>query len=359
MEGSEEIAFRLEDYDYDLPADLVAQIPTPRRGASRLLVVDRFRKELEHRQFDGICDYLMPGDLVVLNDTRVVPARLQGTKETGGRVELLVLDPYKDPECGEREGYTCLLKASKKPLPESLIVFQDGAQAQVLTPVVEGKAQVRFHTSTPLLDLLERVGNVPLPPYIQRNIDAPSPIDDAKVYQTVYAQNPGAVAAPTAGLHFSKSLLDDLEAKGVQFASITLHVGYGTFSPIRVEDVREHRMHSEYFEIPRDSAERIEDARREGRRIVAVGTTVVRTLEWVALNCSRIIASSGLCDHYIYPGYRFQVVNAMITNFHLPKSTLLLLVSAFAGRETILNAYRSAVEERYRFFSYGDSMFII
>jgi S-adenosylmethionine:tRNA ribosyltransferase-isomerase len=313
---------------------------------------------LEHRRFGDLPGYFRDGDLLVVNDTRVVPARLRGTKKTGGRVEMLVLDPYKSPEQGTEEGYTCLLKAAKHTRPDSIITLAGGIQAKVLASLPEGKAMVRFLLPDPLLDLLDRTGEVPLPPYIRRN-GSPAPVDDAKAYQTVYARNPGAVAAPTAGLHFSESLLRELEHLGVQRTTVTLHVGYGTFAPIRVEDVRKHRMHSEYVEVNAAASQAVETAKREGRRVVAVGTTVVRTLEWVALRCGAVLPYAGLCDHYIYPGYEFRCVDAMITNFHLPQSTLLLLVSAFAGRERILHAYGEAVQRRYRFFSYGDAMLIL
>lgn len=358
MEDKEEAAYQLQNYHYDLPPALIAQVPSERREASRLLVLNRLENRFEHRHFEEIPSYLKPGDLLVVNDTRVVPARLWGTKETGGRVELLVLDPYKDADSGRKEGYRCLVRESKRSQPESLITLQDGVQAKVLTPKRDGKAQVRFLSSEPLLELLQRIGEVPLPPYIRREANQ-APIDDTKTYQTVYAQKPGAVAAPTAGLHFSAALLQKLESQGVERATVTLHVGFGTFAPIRVEDIREHGMHSEYAEISDDCAQRIALASKEKRRIVAVGTTVVRTLEWVALKSGTVTPFRGLCNHYIYPGYRFQVVNAMLTNFHLPQSTLLLLVSAFAGRRAILEAYEEAIRNDYRFFSYGDAMLIV
>lgn len=358
MEVSRESAYRLEYYHYDLPEELIAQVPSGQRDASRLLVLDRLRDRVEHRHFGDLPGYLRDGDLLVVNDTRVVPARLRGTKETGGRVELLVLDPYKSSEKGWEEGYTCLLKAAKHTRADSIITLTGGIQVKVLDSLPEGKAMVRFLISEPLLDLLHRNGEVPLPPYIQRN-GAPAPVDDAEAYQTVYARNPGAVAAPTAGLHFSRSILEQLERLGVQQTTVTLHVGYGTFAPIRVDDVRNHRMHAEHVEVSAAASQAVEAAKREGRRVVAVGTTVVRTLEWVALQCGAVLPYTGLCDHYIYPGYGFRCVDAMITNFHLPQSTLLLLVSAFAGREGILHAYEEAVLKRYRFFSYGDAMLIL
>lgn len=348
----------LDDYDYELPASLIAQAPLQKREFSRLLVLNRSASSFEHRRFQDLCGYLRPGDVIVVNDTQVVQARLSGTKETGGRAELLIMDPYKDADLGRREGYQCLIKASKKPRVGSVIHFSDAYRAEVLSSVTDGQACVRFLSSKPFLAILEEIGEVPLPPYIRRE-GKKAPVDDANCYQTVYACKPGAVAAPTAGLHFSAELLQELENRGVEPVRVTLHVGYGTFSPIRVRDIRQHSMHPEYAEISPEAAERIEMARRENRRIVAVGTTVVRILEWVARESGEVASFSGFCNHYIFPGYRFRVVKAMITNFHLPKSTLLLLVSAFAGREAILSAYREAVREKYRFFSYGDAMLIL
>ncbi|SMC20443.1 S-adenosylmethionine--tRNA ribosyltransferase-isomerase [Desulfacinum hydrothermale DSM 13146] len=351
------MAYNLDDYDYALPQHLVAQHPDASRDACRLLVLHRTTGAVEHRSFSDVKDYLRPGDLLVVNDTQVVPARLLGRKETGGRVELLVLDPYQDPEAGRREGYTCLVKASKPPRKGMRLRLEETLQVTVLSDPVDGRARVLFHCDD-LLDALEKWGRVPLPPYIERDNRAQLH-EDRHRYQTVYAHRPGAVAAPTAGLHFTEELLRDLEGAGVRTARLTLHVGYGTFAPIRVRDIREHTMHAEYAEISSQAAEAVRSAQLEGRRVVAVGTTVVRTLEWVAARCGEVRAWSGLCRHYIYPGYRFRVVDAMITNFHLPKTSLILLVSAFAGRERILAAYRQAVERRYRFFSYGDAMLIL
>lgn len=350
-------SYLLEQYDYELPPELIAQVPCHSRDASRLLVLDRSRSAVEHRRFAELVDFLRAGDVLVVNDTRVVGARLRGCKATGGKVELLVLDPYKEPRQGAREGYQCLIKAAKRTAPGALIDFDGGVQAEILSPGSNGKAQVRFLGDRPLLELLEQVGEVPLPPYISRK-GGDLPVDDTTAYQTVYARNPGAVAAPTAGLHFTENLLRRIGEKGVERVPVTLHVGYGTFAPIRVEDVRDHRMHSEYASISTAAAARIRKAQVEGRRIIAVGTTVVRILEWTALQCGGITHFAGPCTHYIYPGYRFRVIDALITNFHLPKSTLLLLVSAFAGKEAILNAYRDAIAKSYRFFSYGDAMFI-
>jgi len=350
--------YSLEDYDYPLPESLIAQKPCSRRESSRLLVLDRAGKRVQHRRFDDLARFLDPRDVLVVNDTRVVPARLHGTKETGGHVEMLVLEPFKKPESEARDGYRCLIKSSKHPKEGSVILLGNGARLTVLSPVRDGMARIAFPDTVPLSDLLEEVGEVPLPPYIRRDRPGDFP-EDVADYQTVYAQRPGAVAAPTAGLHFSLPLLGELDRLGVTRVPVTLHVGYGTFSPIRVEDIRLHRMHAEFAEIPPGSAEIIERARREGRRIVGVGTTVVRILEWVCHRFGAVLPFSGYCDHYIIPGYRFHVIDAMVTNFHLPKSTLLLLVSAFAGRDRILEAYREAVRASYRFFSYGDAMLIL
>lgn len=350
--------YQLDDYDYQLPAELIAQVPANRRDQSRLLVLNRRDKSLKHNRFQDFCDHLQPRDVLVINDTRVVRARLTGTKGSGGRVELLILDPYKDPQSAERDGYTCLVKASKKPRPGSRIHLGQGLEASVLSPVTNGQVQIRFLGATVLAEVFERIGKVPLPPYIERHSGEPVAADLSS-YQTVYAQNPGAVAAPTAGLHFSHELLHDLANQGVDIVRITLHVGYGTFSPIRVNDIRRHVMHAEYAEISAQAADRLEQARRDGHRLLAVGTTTVRTLEWVAQERGRLEPFSGLCRHYIYPGYQFRVVQAMLTNFHLPKSSLLLLVAAFAGRDQILAAYQQAIRNRYRFFSYGDAMLIL
>jgi len=349
--------YRLDDYDYSLPPSLVAQAPSPRRESSRLMLLDRFGGGVRHDRFDNLTAHLKSGDLLVLNDTRVVPARLAGFKESGGRVEVLILEPHR-AEHEEKDGCECLVRAAKKVRPGQTLLFPQGVRARVTASPGEGRARLRFSSSRPLLEILEAVGRVPLPPYIRREEGARPPVDDRKVYQTVYAEKPGAVAAPTAGLHFSRELLDELEEKGVETVPVTLHVGYGTFSPIRVQDVRDHVMHPEFAEITAAAAARIRETRREGGRVVAVGTTVVRILEWVMKERGEMCEFSGWCSHFIYPGYSFGVVDAMITNFHLPRSSLLLLVSAFAKRENILAAYAQAVEEGYRFFSYGDAMLI-
>ncbi len=352
------LTYSLDDYDYDLPEDRIAQAPLETRHSSRLLVLDRSSSLLAHHRFEELEGFLREGDVLVVNDTQVVRARLLGRKETGGRVEMLVLDPYKDPKDAEKEGYLCLLRSSKPPRPGMRILLPKGLSGTIVSRPADGMAHVRFPHVHSVMSMLGDIGEVPLPPYIERNGREPS-MDDGSAYQTVYAVNPGAVAAPTAGLHFSRPLLAALEERNIERVAITLHVGYGTFSPIRSDDIRRHRMHREYVQVSEEAAARIEAAKREGRRIVAVGTTVVRTLEWLWLRFNGLRAFAGFCDHYIYPGYRFGVVDSLITNFHLPRSTLLLLVSAFAGRENILRAYREAIRNDYRFFSYGDAMLIL
>ena len=352
------ISFRLEDYDYVLPPELIAQCPAPAREQSRLLVLDRLSGAVGHSRFDRIGQYLRPGDLLVVNDTRVVPARLVGRKTTGGMVELLVLDPYKPHVAGALEGYCCLMKASKGFRTGQIIELTEGIRAEVIEAPVGGRAQVRFSGGGGVIDILDRIGRTPLPPYIERASGKPA-AEDRACYQTEYARHPGAVAAPTAGLHFTKPLLNGLMDSGIEVAALTLHVGYGTFSPIRCRDIRRHRMHPEFIEIGKETADAVNRAKRERRRVVAVGTTVVRTLEWIHAREGEIIPFSGMCDHYIYPGFRFAVADCMVTNFHLPKSSIILLVSAFAGRARILSAYREAVLKRYRFYSYGDAMLIL
>ncbi|ROQ92215.1 tRNA preQ1(34) S-adenosylmethionine ribosyltransferase-isomerase QueA [Desulfosoma caldarium] len=351
------MSYRLEDYDYDLPEHLVAQKPSPQRDRCALMVLHRITGMIEHRRFVDLPSYFRPGDVLVMNDTRVVPARLLGVKETGGRVELLVLDPHKPPEEGRAKGYRCLVKSSK-PAKEGLRLLVEGhVTAQVVQRFENGQVLVSFDHDN-LLEFLEAKGRVPLPPYIRR-AGTEEREEDRTDYQTVYAQEPGAVAAPTAGLHFTEELLEALKTFGVELVCITLHVGFGTFAPVRTEDIRDHGMHSEVVHVSEEAAARIQTAKQQGRRVLAVGTTVVRTLEWTACRYGAVTPVSGSCDHYIYPGYSFRVVDGMITNFHLPKTSLLILVSAFAGREKILAAYKEAIRRQYRFFSYGDAMLIV
>jgi S-adenosylmethionine:tRNA ribosyltransferase-isomerase len=347
---------RPEDFDYELPGDRIAQHPAPRRDDSKLLVLDRHRGDVEHARFRDLATRFRPDDLLVFNDTRVVPCRLIGSKETGGRVELLLLEPVAAP--GQGETWRCLLQVARKPAVGSRLRFGDTAQAVVLGRDEEGWT-VRFDTAgEDLPALLDRIGRMPLPPYIRRD-DSDPDAPDRERYQTVYARDPGAVAAPTAGLHFTKELLSTLSDAGVRTARVTLHVGAGTFLPVRVERVEDHRMHSEKFDLPEETVEAIHATRERGGRVVAVGTTVVRTLEGSAGEDGALRAGRGSCDLFIYPGYRFRVVDAMITNFHLPRSTLLMLVCAFAGRRAVLAAYHEALRAGYRFYSYGDAMLVI
>lgn len=337
---------RKSDFNFDLPPALIAQAPLPERVASRLLTLDGSNGVLADRQFTDLPMLLRPGDLLVFNDTRVIPARLLGEKDTGGRIEVLL-----ERVLGERR-VLAQMRASKPPKPGQALRLDGGVVANVLARQGEFY-EIEFELHEPLLTVLERIGHVPLPPYIDR-VDTKA---DHERYQTVYAQAPGAVAAPTAGLHFDVPLLERLTALGVEQAFITLHVGAGTFQPLRVEEIEKHRMHKEWLTVSADSAARVQAARRDGRRVIAVGTTVVRALESAAGN-GHVTAFNGETDIFIYPGYRFRVVDALITNFHLPESTLLMLVCALAGTDKVLRAYRHAVAQRYRFFSYGDAMFV-
>lgn len=341
-----------QDFHFDLPEALIAQAPLADRGGSRLLVLDGADGSIVHAEFRELGACLRPGDLLVCNDTRVIPARLFGRKDTGGEVEVLV---ERLLVAGE---VLAQVRASKRPKPGREIHFDDAAgvtvSARVLAEEEGGFLRLAFADAEQVANLLESVGHVPLPPYIRR----PDQAADHERYQTVFARRPGAVAAPTAGLHFTPELLDELAAKGVEQTFITLHVGAGTFQPMRVDRVEEHRMHSERLEVGEQAAAAIAACRERGGRVVAVGTTVVRTLESAADVEGRLAPVVTETDIFIRPGYRFRVVDAMVTNFHLPESTLLMLVSAFAGREPILAAYAEAVAERYRFFSYGDAMLL-
>lgn len=342
--------YALTDYDYHLPEELIAQQPLNRRDQSRLFCIDRDSGRWAHRQFGDLAELLNPGDLLVLNNTKVINGRLLGRKESGGKVEVLILD-YAQGILHNR--FECMVRASKRPKPGNRLFFDRGLKAEVKA-VHSNTCEIAFSGAISLDQALDEIGHVPLPPYIGRK-DNPQ---DRTQYQTVYAEEKGAIAAPTAGLHMTDAMLGRLRQKGVETAFITLHVGYGTFVPVRVEDIREHRMHAEWFCLDTSVADAANRAKARGRRVVAVGTTSVRTLEFCAAENGRIAPQSGMCDLFIYPGYRFKAVDAMITNFHLPQSTLLMLVSAFAGREKILSAYDEAVSEKYRFFSYGDAMLI-
>jgi len=351
--------FAKRDYDYHLPEQCIAQEPSTPRERSRLLYMNRYTGFLAHHTFSDIVNFLNPGDVLVVNDTRVVPARLMGKKETGGKIELLLLNYAQSVANGSQHSdivYQCLIKASKRPRPGTILIFGQGLSAEVLA-FQDGIFSVRFICAEPFETLLFRIGKTPLPPYIKRNGNSHSG-NDLISYQTVYAKQNGAVAAPTAGLHFSQTLLDRLRAKGIQIATITLHVGHGTFAPVRTADIRKHQIHSEWYSITDETALLLNRAIAGTGRVIAVGTTSVRTLEFASGRNGRIIAGSGQCDLFIYPGYKFKIIDALITNFHLPKSTLLMLVSAFADRQNILNAYKTAIAQGYRFYSYGDAMLI-
>ena len=350
--------FYLSDYDYELPEESIAQKPAFCRDRSKLLLLDKNTGKRSHHEFFEICDFISSKDVLVINNTRVIPGRLFGNKDTGGKAEVLILDfagGIRDE--ADKGAFTCecLVKTSKPPRPGSLIFFDKELKAEVIN-AKEGIYLLKFSSPADFEDVINEIGDVPLPPYIKRNNGGNESWDDKTSYQTVYAAHKGAVAAPTAGLHFSKELLERIKSKGVRIAEITLHVGYGTFLPVRVSDIREHKIHSERFEISGDAAGAINKTRAEGGRVVAVGTTCVRTLEYASDSKGKVIAGSAQCDLFIYPGYRFKTVDAMITNFHLPKSTLIMLVSAFAEREKVLSAYREAICKGYRFYSYGDAM---
>lgn len=339
----------IDDFDYELPEELIAQTPLPQRDQSRLLVLHRETGELEHRNFYNITDYLREGDLLVVNDSKVIPARIFGTRSgTGGVVEVLLLKAL------EENVWEVLVRPGKKARPGQILEFQEGMTGTVLEILEDGKRKIRFaHHAATIYEVLDRIGRMPLPPYITRQLE------DQGRYQTVYARALGSAAAPTAGLHFTNELLDKVRDHGVKIASVTLHVGLGTFRPVKEKDIEKHIMHKEYFSIPEETIRLIRETKKAGGRVVSVGTTATRTLESgfdEELNC---VQQSGETGIFIYPGYRFKVTDALITNFHLPKSTLMMLVSALAGRDNIMEAYRVAVENRYRFFSFGDAMLIL
>lgn len=339
---------KTSDFYYDLPQELIAQTPLERRDTSRLMVLDPQTQKIEHRHFFDLIDYLEPGDCLVMNDSRVLPARLLGKRiPTGGAVEVLLLTDKGD------KTWECLVKPGRKLHEGARISFGDGILTAEVTEVLEsGNRLVRFEYEGIFLELLEQLGKMPLPPYIKEELE------DGERYQTVYSRVTGSAAAPTAGLHFTKELLERIAAKGVNLAYITLHVGLGTFRPVKVDDVTQHHMHSEFCMISAETAELLNKTRKAGKRIVCVGTTSCRTLESLADENGVFTERSAWTDIFIYPGYKFRAMDALVTNFHLPESTLIMLVSAFAGYDFIMRAYREAVEERYRFFSFGDAMFI-
>lgn len=342
---------RLDEYLFDLPDELIAQYPPPTRDESRLMILERACGSLKTSNFSRIIDSFHAGDVLVYNDTRVIPARLFGHKESGGKVEVLLVRRLADGD----EIWSCLTKASKTPRPGTRLVFNQELSATVLAGGEEPYRRLQFSCQGDFGTQLERLGKIPLPPYIRREEE---PLDRER-YQTVYATQPGAVAAPTAGLHFTPAILDQLREKGVELCPVTLHVGLGTFLPVRVENIAHHQMHTEEFNIPVATAAAINLARAAGRRVIALGTTTTRTLESAVDSAGQVVAGEGESRLFISPGFTFKVIDGMVTNFHLPGSTLLMMIAAFVGRETILNAYQQAIAEKFRFFSYGDCMLIV
>jgi len=342
---------KISDFDYQLPDVLIAQEPLSARQASRMMVVDRVSSKIEDRMFTDLPDLLTPGDVLVVNNTKVFPARLLGKSETGANVEIFLVRELED------QVWESLAKPTRRLPPGKRILFDRDLSAEVIERVPDGKLVIRFAATGRFEDVLERIGKTPLPPYIKRSDGTLE--EDRTRYQTVYAKERGSIAAPTAGLHFTDDVIAGIRARGVEIIEITLHVGYGTFEPVRVDDLAEHRVSPENYEIDDRSANLLGQAVAERRRIVAVGTTTTRALESCVANSGRFVAGRGTADLTITPGYEFKAVNSLLTNFHLPKSSLLILVSTFAGRELIMKAYEHAVAERYRFYSYGDCMFII
>lgn len=338
----------VKDFDYDLPEELIAQDPLEDRSSSRLMVLDKKTGEVSHHIFKEIIKYLRPGDCLVLNNTKVIPARLYGVKEgTMAKIEILLLKRKQN------DVWETLVKPGKKAKPGTKIIFGDGIlTGEVIDVVEDGNRLIQFSYDGIFEEILDELGQMPLPPYITHQLK------DKNRYQTVYAKYDGSAAAPTAGLHFTKELLNEVKEKGVDIAEVTLHVGLGTFRPVKVDNVLDHHMHSEFYMVSQEAADKINNAKKNGGRIISVGTTSTRTLESAADENGMLHECSGWTDIFIYPGYKFKVIDCLITNFHLPQSTLVMLVSALAGREHILSAYKKAVEEKYRFFSFGDAMFI-
>ncbi len=339
---------KTDDFDYELPSHLIAQTPIEKRDHSRLMILDKTTGEISHKYFHDIIEELQPTDVLVLNNTKVIPARLYGVKEeTNAAIELLMLKEK------ENNIWECLTRPAKRIKVGTIVTFGNGLlKAECMAEKEEGIRVFRLQYEGILYEILDQLGEMPLPPYIHQKLQ------DKTRYQTVYAKEEGSAAAPTAGLHFTKELLQKIEEKGVQVTYVTLHVGLGTFRPVSVEDVTQHKMHSEFYQMTETTAQILNQAKKEGRRIIAVGTTTTRVLETIMMQYHQFQACSGWTDIFIYPGYSFQAIDALITNFHLPKSTLLMLVSALAGKENILHAYQEAVKCEYRFFSFGDSMMI-
>lgn len=339
---------KVKDFYFDLPKELIAQHPLEKRDESRLMVLNKKSGEIEHKVFKDIIDYLNPGDCLVLNDTRVMPARLYGAKEgSGGKMEFLLLNRHED------DIWETLVKPGKRGKVGAKFVFGNGElEAEVVEVLENGNRKVKFHYEGIFEEVLDRLGEMPLPPYIEEKLE------DRERYQTVYSKEVGSAAAPTAGLHFTEELLQTIKKKGINIAFVTLHVGLGTFRPVKAEEIQNHEMHSEYYILDKENAEIINSTKRSGKRVIAVGTTSNRTLESIANEEGQVKEQSGYTSIFIYPGYKFKIVDAIITNFHLPESTLIMLISAFSTREIVMNAYKTAVENKYRFFSFGDAMFI-
>lgn len=339
---------KVRDFYFDLPEELIAQVPIEKRDESRLMVLDKNTGELEHKKFKDILDYINEGDCLVLNNTRVLPARLFGQKEeTGAKIEFLLLKRK------ENDTWETLVKPGKRAKIGSRFTFGNGElKCEVIGIGEEGSRIIKFEYEGIFEEVLDRLGQMPLPPYITETLE------DRERYQTVYSKEPGSAAAPTAGLHFTEELLEKIKAKGIKVAFVTLHVGLGTFRPVKAETIEEHHMHSEYYEITQETADTINETKKNGGRVIGVGTTSCRTLESASDENGRLCEKSGWTEIFIFPGYKFKVLDSLITNFHLPESTLIMLVSALSSREKVMNAYETAVKERYRFFSFGDAMFI-
>ncbi len=337
----------VKDFDYELPLEFIAQTPLEKRSDSKLLVLDRKTGEIEHKHFYDIIDYLTPNDVLVLNNTKVMPSRIYGTKvDTNAKIEFLLLKEIK------KDCYECLVKPARRVHVGTIIDFNDVMKAEIIEKQEEGMVVAKFLYEGIFIEKLEQIGETPLPPYIHEKLK------DGSRYQTVYADKLGSAAAPTAGLHFTDELLKKIKEKGVEIEYVTLHVGLGTFRPMTSEHIEDHHMHSEWFKMEKGCAERLNEAKNEGKRIIAVGTTSTRTLEAIMTKYGKFVATAEETNIFIYPGYKFKAIDALITNFHLPKSTLVMLVSAFSTKQIIMNAYKEAIEKKYRFFSFGDAMFI-
>ena len=338
---------KTDDFDYFLPKELIAQTPLKKRSASKMLVLDKNTGDFQDKMFTDLIDYVNPGDVIVLNDTKVIPARIIGQKtDTGGVIEVLMLKDLGNDE------WECLTKPAKRIKKGTVVKFSNELSCECVFVGEDGIRRYRFIYDGIFFEILDRLGQMPLPPYITEKLE------EKDRYQTVYAKNPGSAAAPTAGLHFTKEYLNKIKEKGIKIAYVTLHVGLGTFRPVVVEDVTKHEMHSEYYILSKEVADLLNETKRNGKKIIAIGTTTTRVLETVAKEDGSFCESSGNTKIFIYPGYKFRAIDALLTNFHLPKSTLIMLVSALAGRKNVLNAYKHAVKEKYRFFSFGDCMFI-